>query len=429
MKMDNKFKFTVLSCLGTAFEYYDFIIYGMMASYITEVFFPGNDLNINLVKTFSVLAVGYLARPLGGCLFGLLSDIYGRRYSLLLGMLIMAIVTVFIGLLPSYTKVGLLSPILLIICRFAQGLSFGAEIPGVATLVKEYNQSKKIGKYFGWIISSTSIGALLASFIVFLINYFFSHAEIISWAWRLPFILGAFLALVVYMMRTTLPRKLSFIDNEKNNTVHSSSIRLIKDLFKNYSINLLIGIFITLFFSCLITISLYLPIYLKQQFGFTTKAFFSVMTLGILLSAITAPIFGYLGDRYPRTKLLPIIAISFVIFLFCALHLMKPGKYSSLVLFIFGYEIFISAFSTNCLPILSELFPKNVRATGIGLCYNLAFSLAALCPIILSHVIEAHNHILIISILSGCIVLGTITASYYLSAYLQGSFVNCQDLS
>jgi MFS family permease len=405
-----------LSCLGTALEYYDFIIYGMMASYLTEIFFPGDNVNINLVKTFSVLAVGYLARPLGGCLFGLLSDIYGRKSSLLLGMLLMAIMTVCIGLLPSYNKVGMLSTILLIICRFTQGLSFGAEIPSVTTLMKEYTQGKKIGKYFGWIISGTSLGALLASLMVFLINYIFSHAEIISWAWRIPFIMGAFLAFVVYTMRTTLPStsKLIFMTTEQNNTVYRSSILLIKDLFKNHSINLFIGIFITLFFSYLITISLYLPIYLKQQFGFATKSFFSVMTIGILLSGITSPIFGYLGDRYVRTKLLQIISISFLVFLFYTLQMMKSGKYCSLVFFIFGYELFISAFSANCLPVLAELFPANIRATGIGLCYNLSFSLAALCPIILSHIIETNEHIFVISTLSSCIVLTTIIASYCL---------------
>lgn len=104
--MNNKVKFVILSSLGTTFEYYDFIIYGMMTSYLTEVFFPSNEINVTLLKTFSILAVGYLARPLGGCLFGILSDIYGRRYSLLLGMSIMALVTVCIGLLPSYSQIG-----------------------------------------------------------------------------------------------------------------------------------------------------------------------------------------------------------------------------------------------------------------------------------------------------------------------------------
>lgn len=216
-------------------------------------------------------------------------------------------------------------------------------------------------------------------------------------------------------MRANLPHVLNIVRNEEHEIKHNSSIFLIKDLFNNYLINLLIGTFITFFFSYLITTSLYLPIYLHQKFGFTPHIFFSVMTVGIIMSAIAAPFFGKLGDHYNRTKLLRIIPFFFLLFLFCALQFMKSKTLSSLLFFIFGYEFFIALFSTNCLPVLADLFPMNVRATGIGLCYNLSFSLAAVCPILLSQATKNDSHIFVISALSGCIVLITMIASRYMS--------------
>lgn len=411
--MINKFKFTILSCLGAALEYYDFIIYGMMASYLTEVFFASNHHNINFLKVFSVLAIGYLARPLGGLLFGLFSDIYGRKKSLLLVMSVMAVATISIGLLPSYAQAGALSPFLLTICRFMQGLSFGAEIPCITSLIKEQRHNEKIGKYLGWILSSTSLGALLASTTVFMISHFFTHKEIISWVWRVPFMFGAILSIIIFITRTTLPDdSLIHAQNYLMPVKHSNSVKLIKDLFKNHYKNLWIGVFITLFFSYLIIVTLYLPVYLNKQFGFTTQDFFSTMTIGILISGILAPIFGHLSDILPKVKLLRIIPMLFIIFLVIALRYMKSGTYVSLVFFIFGYEIFISMFAANCLTILPELFNTNIRATGIGVCYNLAYSIASLCPLLLSPILETDLHIIAMTIFSICIVFITIAASY-----------------
>lgn len=407
--MNNKIKFIFLSYLGTALEYYDFIIYGMMTSYLTEVFFPDNAININLLKTFSILAIGYLARPLGGCIFGLLSDIHDRRRSLLFGMLIMAIVTTCIGILPSYSQAGIFSSVLLVICRFIQGLVFGAEMPNMTAIIKEYTPNKRQGKYFGWIISGTSLGALLATSVVFLIGKFFAHSEIIAWAWRIPFIIGSLLAFTTFFLRATL---LEIIKKDDQNHEHNSSASVIKDLFKNHKFNLFRGIAITLFFAYLITFSLYMPVYFKQQFEFKTQTFFYVMTIGILLSAMTAPIFGYLGDRFNHASLLKLIPLCFLLFLSTGLQVLQHKSVATLAFFIFSYEIFIAAFSTLCLPVLANLFPTNVRATGIGLCYNLAFSLAALCPIILSYFVTTSNHIYLVSGLSGCIVITTVFASY-----------------
>ncbi|HQW58231.1 MAG TPA: MFS transporter, partial [Gammaproteobacteria bacterium] len=193
-----KNKAIFLSCLGAILEYYDFIIYGMMVIYLSEIFFPASNTDVAYLKTFSILSIGYIARPIGGYLFGLVADIYGRKKTLLMVMLVMAASTMMIGLLPTYEAIGIFSPILLTLARVLQGLSFGAEMPNMTTIIKENTKTGSSGKYFGIMMSSTAIGTLLASLVVAIITRQFLHDEIVAWVWRLPFLLGGTLALLVF---------------------------------------------------------------------------------------------------------------------------------------------------------------------------------------------------------------------------------------
>jgi MFS family permease len=403
-----KNKAIFLSCLGAALEYYDFIIYGMMIIYLSEIFFPASIPDVAYLKTFSILSIGYIARPIGGYLFGLIADIYGRKKTLLIVMLVMAISTMMIGLLPTYEAVGLFAPVLLTLARVLQGLSFGAEMPNMTTIIKENTKTGSSGKYFGIMMSSTAIGTLFASFIVMTITRHFIHDEIIAWVWRLPFLLGGTLALLVFMMRTRLDETPDFIKGQQSAILHRSSKQLTRALFKSHWKDLLQGMLSTLFFSYLIIFSLYLPIYLKQYFNYTTEAIFSWMTFSILLTVFWSPLFGHLFDRLNRTKALKIVSLFFLLFLAVSLKLLKLNSSFALAFFLLGYQLFIAIYATNNFVVLSTLFPINMRATGIGVCYNTAYSIASLTPLILTPLIHAENYSFVVMFFSTIVVTLTV---------------------
>lgn len=390
--MDRKNPIVFFSCLGAILEYYDFIIYGMMAIYISQVFFANTGNEVSYLKTFSILSIGYLARPLGGYLFGVLSDIYGRKRSLLFVMILMASATLMIGCAPTYAQVGIWAPLLLVLARILQGLSFGAEMPTLTTVIKEYYQNKSSGAYFGFIISSTSVGTVLASFVVYLISRFYSHEEIIDWAWRIPFLFGSILGLFVAIIRSRIDETKAFLECKEQNKTYTSSSLIALDLFKNYKSKMLYSISITLTFSFLIALTLYVPVYLKQYFHFATQDVFSAQTKGILIAVIMSPIFGWFFDRFNRVSVLQILASSFILFLFCALQAFKLELPWALDFLMMGFQVFLSAYATNLLYILSNVFPLPIRATGIGICYNVAHGLASLSPLILESTVNASNH-------------------------------------
>ncbi len=390
--MDKTRRIVLLSCLGSTLEYYDFVIYGMMIPYITSVFFVDNQPALASLKTFSVLAVGYFARPLGGYLFGMIADLYGRKRTFLIVMSVMATATCIMGLLPSYAEAGLWAPCLLVLARVLQGLSFGAEIPSVSTLIQEHSASKPVGHYFGWIISSTGLGALLAALIVFLMGRYFSEAQIAQGLWRVPFILGGVLAVVAFILRNRITETPDFIDHQNTQILHRSAKTIIGSLFKTQPKGLIRGFCMTLFFSYLIIFAMYLPVYLKQYFGYSTQDVFSRMSIGMLLAAIGAPFFGYIGDRVDRIKGLKIITPLFLVFLYFSLKNLEAHRSYALEIFLFVYQLVISAYSTNLLAVLPTLFPLSVRSTGIGLCYNIAYSMASLIPLGLSVWVQPHNY-------------------------------------
>ena len=202
-------KNTIYTAIGSGLEYYDFVIYGMMAKYLAVIFFQDQGSTMQLVQTFLIFATGYLVRPIGGFFIGLYADIYGRKKAFLYSTLAIAIATMTIGLLPSYNQIGVLSTIILLLCRVVQGISFGAELPG-ATIISLEHSTGKFGKLCSIILSSTTLGSLGALMILTMISNFFEFKEIIEQdIWRIPFVLGGILGFINYYFRKNISETFS----------------------------------------------------------------------------------------------------------------------------------------------------------------------------------------------------------------------------
>lgn len=377
-----------LSSLGAGLEYFDFIIYGMMAEYLSALFFVEDEAWLGLIKTFAIFAVGYLARPFGGIFFGMIGDTFGRKKTFLSVMLLMAGVTFGIGLLPTYAQIGTMAPCLLVVFRLLQGISFGAELPGAITVVCEYAEKKNQGTCTSIVIASTSIGAILASLVLYLLSSAISREQILNWGWRTPFLLGGLLALANYYIRNHLQETPEFSSLEKNNQRCSAIKDPLIDLFRLYRWQLFQGIGMTLFVSSLVIVALYFPTYLTTHFGFSSSDVYLAILLSMFWSAIILPICGRLADSIDKKKLFISTALVFVASAFPLFALLKFQMFSALLIFMILYQTFLACVSSCYYSLLASLFPTRMRYTGIAACYNISYSFMATLPLLLTTLIN-----------------------------------------
>lgn len=387
--MKNSQKAALLSSLGAGLEYYDFIIYGMMAEYLGTLFFSSDKTSVALIKTFAIFAIGYLARPIGGIFFGFLGDVFGRKVTFLSVMLLMALSTLGIGLLPVYSQVGILAPILLVFFRLLQGISFGAELPGAITVVCEYAEENQDGKYSGFVIASTSLGAMLASLILYLLTAHFSNEQILNGGWRWPFIFGGTLAVISYFIRKYLKETPAFSNLKQSLNCQSDSIAYnpIKILVKNYKLEIAKGVGLSVFISSLVIVALYFQTFLKS-FQFSSENIYLATFLSLLWSALILPFCGRLSDSIGKKTLYILTCLVFILSIFPMFALLNLGQFKYLCFFLIFYQTVIALISTCYFPLLTSLFPTHVRFTGVAACYNISYSFISTLPFFLTILIN-----------------------------------------
>src|SRR3974390_2462982 len=183
-------KAVIAGTIGNVLEWYDFGVYGYFATTMSQLFFPGEDATISLLKAFAVFGVGFVMRPVGSILFGIYGDRYGRGPSLRAGVFLLAISPLAIGLRPTYAQAGVLAPILLVVMRLLQGLSAGGEWGGSTSYIVEYAPDGRRGFFGSWQQVSVGSGFLLGSLSAALLSSTLSPAAFLAWGWRVPFLLG-----------------------------------------------------------------------------------------------------------------------------------------------------------------------------------------------------------------------------------------------
>ena len=353
--------------IGNVLEYYDFGVYGFVAGVIARKFFPGTDEAASLLATFAAFGVGFLARPLGGIVLGRLGDVRGRKSALVLTIVLMAIGTVGIGLIPDYASIGVLAPVLLVLCRLLQGLSAGGEWENATTFIVEWAPEGQRGHYGSYSQASVVAGLLASSAVAALLNTVFSPAEVAAWAWRLPFLLGAALLPVGLWLRRGIGETPRFRAEQAGQGAG------LPDLGTPFGLMLKAFGFTVLWTVVYYVMLTYLPTFTQKYAGLTASQALWSNTVGLVALAAAIPVMGALSDRIGRKPMLLFCCAAFVALAYPGFRLILSGMpVWGVALLQVGFNLVIATFSGPGPAALAELFPTRTRTTLMSSSYALA---------------------------------------------------------
>jgi MFS transporter, MHS family, alpha-ketoglutarate permease len=359
--------------IGNLVEWYDFYAYTTFALYFANSFFPGNDPVLQQLNAAILFAIGFVMRPIGGWLFGQLADRHGRRNALMLSVLLMCFGSLVIAVTPTYASIGVAAPVLLGLARIVQGLSLGGEYGASATYLTEVADEKHRGFYVSFHYVTLIGGPLCATLVLLLLQQFFLTAEQMrAWGWRIPFVIGAMLAIIALAMRSSLHETEAFIEAETPEKRESSIRALVK-----YPRQVLIVIGLTAGgTTAFYTYTTYMQKFLKLSVGLSDNQTTMVSAGSLIFALCLQPIYGALSDVIGRKPLLIWFGLMGTVFTIPLLRALKSTKSAggAFALIAVAWMIVAGYTSINAL-VKAELFPTRVRATGVGLPYAITTSI------------------------------------------------------
>ena len=377
----SRLRAVVVGSAGNLVEWYDFYSYSAFSLYFAGAFFPSKDPTAQMLSTALIFALGFFVRPIGGWLFGWIGDVMGRRKSLMLSVLLMCAGSLLIALTPTYAVIGAAAPAVLMIARLLQGLSLGGEYGASATYLSEIATGPRRGltASFQYV---TLIGGQLTALLVLLVlqNFVLSPEELRAWGWRIPFGIGAGLALVALFMRRNLEETESFRAQARLAAAHpgprpGKASKLRELLQHPREALIVIGLTMggTLAFYVYTT---YMQKFLKLSVGLSDAQTTAVSAASLVFAMVLQPLYGALSDRIGRKPLLVgfgVLGTLFTVPLLTAIS-HAAGPWEAFFLIAAAWLI-VSGYTSINAVVKAELFPAAIRATGVGLPYAIAVSL------------------------------------------------------
>jgi metabolite-proton symporter len=359
------------SLIGTTIEFFDFYIYANAAVLVfPQLFFPSEDATMATLQSLATFSIAFLSRPLGSAFFGHYGDKIGRKFTLVAALLTMGISTVAIGFLPSYASIGIAAPLLLMLCRFGQGVGLGGEWGGAVLLAIENAPPNKRAWYGMFPQLGAPIGLLLSGGTFLLLTDSMSSEDFMNYGWRIPFIASSLLVVVGFYIRTKITETPSFETAKKEHEeVKVPFLTLVKS-YKNQ-----------LIFGTLAAVTTFLVFYLMTVFtlswatsdlGFEKRDFLLIQLFSVLFFALFIPISALVADAIGRRKMLQIATTAIAMFGFTFSFFMNSGS-TAMVTFFLCTGMALMGFTYGPLgTFLSELFPTSIRYSGASLTFNLA---------------------------------------------------------
>ncbi|CVI54576.1 MFS transporter [Agrobacterium leguminum] len=369
-----------LSALGGALEFYDFIIFVFFATVIGHLFFPPEMPDwLVMIQTFGIFAAGYLVRPLGGIVLAHYGDRYGRKRVFAFSILLMALSTLGMALMPTYATIGVAAPILLIILRMLQGAAIGGEVPGAWTFVAEHVPFRRVGLACGFLTSGLSFGIMLGSLIAFAINSLFTPEDVAGYAWRIPFLLGGIFGLIAVYLRRWLEETPIFTEMKKSKSLTDKlPLGLV---LKHHIRGVVISALLTWVLSAAIVVTtLMTATFLQKLYGYTPTQALAGTSFGTLFLIFGVIIAGALIDRVGSGIFFMGASIFFGIATFTFYSYAGTSLQTMFVLYgVMGLSVGMA----GAVPyVMVRAFPASVRFSGLSFAYNVSYAVfGGLTPI------------------------------------------------
>lgn len=368
-----RIKAIFIGSVGNLVEWYDFYAYTAFALYFAPAFFPSHDPVVQQLNAATLFAAGFIVRPIGGWLFGHLADRYGRRLSLTVSVLMMCFGSLIIAATPTYATIGFAAPALLALARIIEGLSLGGEYGASATYLTEVADPEHRGFYssFQYV---TLIGGQLTAIVVLLLlqNVFLTHEQLVDWGWRIPFVIGALLAITAMYMRRHMQETEAFTEASKNPVKRQSSLRGL--LKYPREVALVVGLTAG-GTAAFYTFTTYMQTFVKQTVGLSDLTTTYVIAGSLIFAAILQPIYGAISDRVGRKPLLIFFGVAGTLLTVPILTTLAGTKSPWMAfLLISGAWIFVAGYTSINAVVKAELFPTSIRATGIAVPYAVTVS-------------------------------------------------------
>ena len=379
--MSATLKSTISSLIGNVLEWYEYTLYAYFATVISSLFFPSHDSHAGMMMTFATFAVGLAARPIGGIIFGYIGDKYSRKKMLSVTMILMAIPTLCIGLLPTYGKIGILAPVILISLRIMQGIALGGEFGASCVYLYESAPEKERGFFGTLALTGVGTGLTLSACTIFIIESIFTKEEIYSYAWRLPFFISVIGAMIGLYMRRSLIETDDFVAAKTKNILLRNPF---KEMILNHkaSILKLFLVFLTTQVSFFV-VFIFGKSMMIEFLNYKPNAAGKFNLLTVISYTISTLIFGKLSNKFDKRYiiLLGTIALFFASYPFIvSLKTGAPAAILSLSMLL-GALIGMTEGTLN--PLVAESFPTEIRATSVAFCWNFtSVAFGASAPII-----------------------------------------------
>lgn len=417
----NPKKAALASFLGSTLEYYDFVLFGTASAIIfNKLFFSGDNPTLATIGSLMTFGVAYIARPLGGIVMSHVGDRIGRKTALMITLVVMGIASITIGLLPTYEQIGITATILLLLCRIAQGFSAGAEAAGASTMTMEHSPEGKRGFFTSSVMLGCSAGNVLAS-IVLVPFMMLPEEQMMSWGWRVPFLLSAVVLVVAYWVRTHLEETPVFEAEEEEEPHGVPAL----EVLKHQPMDVVRVFFITFYSVIQSTFMVYALSYATDHTGIERSTMLIVNALAMGISMITIPIMGLVSDRYGRKNTLFVGAVGCVIttyFYFQALT--DENLFLVFVICILNQGLFYSCWNGVWCVFFPEMFQQQYRYTGMAMGNQLGLLLTGFAPAISAAIYGSFGWQGVVVFVASCVCVSCV----FIASAKETAFTKLDDL-
>lgn len=387
--------------LGNAMEWFDFGVYGFVAYALGKVFFPGADPGVQMIAALATFSVPFLIRPLGGLFFGMLGDKYGRQRILVVTIIIMSISTFCIGLIPSFASIGIWAPVLLLLCKMAQGFSVGGEYTGASIFVAEFSPDRKRGFMGSWLDFGSIAGFVFGAGVVVLISTIVGEENFMAWGWRLPFFLALPLGIIGLYLRRALEETPAFqqhvdkLEQGDREGLQDGPKVSFKDIATKHWRSLLtcIGLVITTNVTYYILLT-YMPSYLSHNLHYSEDHGVLIIIAIMIGMLFVQPVMGLLSDRFGRRPFVICGSTALILLAVPAFMLINSGVTGLIFAGLLMLAVILNSFTGVMASSLPAMFPTHIRYSALASAFNISVLVAGLTPTIAAWLVESTENLM-----------------------------------